>query len=46
MLLDLQSLKVRGVPEDVADVASFLVSSDSRFVTGQCLTVDGGWVMT
>jgi 3-oxoacyl-[acyl-carrier protein] reductase len=46
MLLEQQSLKVRGQPEDVADAASFLVSPDSRFVTGQCITVDGGWVMT
>ncbi len=46
MLLDLQSLKVRGTPADVADVAAFFVSPASRFVTGQCLTVDGGWVMT
>ena len=46
MLFDLQSLKVRGLPEDVGDVAAFLVSPASRFVTGQCITVDGGWVMT
>jgi NAD(P)-dependent dehydrogenase (short-subunit alcohol dehydrogenase family) len=46
MLLELQSLKFRGLPEDVADAAAFLVSTASRFVTGQCITVDGGWVMT
>jgi 3-oxoacyl-[acyl-carrier protein] reductase len=45
-LLDLQSLKVRGMPSDVADVAAFLVSPSSRFITGQCITADGGWAMT
>jgi 3-oxoacyl-[acyl-carrier protein] reductase len=45
MLFDLQSLKLRGEPDDVAAVTSFLVSSDARFITGQCVTVDGGWWM-
>ena len=31
-----------GTPEDVADVAVFLASDRSRFVTGQILGVDGG----
>ncbi|KAI0408454.1 hypothetical protein F4802DRAFT_549879 [Xylaria palmicola] len=34
------------VPEDVAKMASFLASSDSDFVTGQTLLVDGGIVFT
>ena len=29
-------------PEDIADVALFLASDDSRFVTGQNLAVNGG----
>jgi 3-oxoacyl-[acyl-carrier protein] reductase len=40
-----QSLKRRGEPDDIGDVVAYLVSDDARFVTGQCLTVDGGWVM-
>jgi NAD(P)-dependent dehydrogenase (short-subunit alcohol dehydrogenase family) len=28
---------------DVADACVFLVSPESRHITGQCLTVDGGW---
>ncbi|MCZ6679294.1 MAG: glucose 1-dehydrogenase [Candidatus Poribacteria bacterium] len=32
-----------GQPEDVADVAVFLASDESRFVTGSAYTVDGGW---
>ncbi|WP_028563740.1 SDR family oxidoreductase [Paenibacillus pinihumi] len=31
-----------GEPEDVADIASFLASSDSRWVTGQLLDASGG----
>ncbi|MCB1495988.1 MAG: SDR family oxidoreductase [Bauldia sp.] len=31
-----------GEPEDIADVALFLSSEQSRYVTGQVITVDGG----
>jgi 3-oxoacyl-[acyl-carrier protein] reductase len=31
-----------GTPEDIARVAVFLASSDSSYITGQVLTVDGG----
>jgi len=31
-----------GEPEDVADIAAFLASSDSRWVTGQLLDTSGG----
>ncbi|TGV29771.1 SDR family oxidoreductase, partial [Mesorhizobium sp. M00.F.Ca.ET.186.01.1.1] len=31
-----------GEPEDVADIASFLASPDSRWVTGQLLDASGG----
>lgn len=34
-----------GEPEDVADVARFLVGPGARYITGQILTVDGGMVM-
>jgi meso-butanediol dehydrogenase/(S,S)-butanediol dehydrogenase/diacetyl reductase len=33
------------VPDDVAPLASFLASEDSRFITGQAINVDGGVVM-
>lgn len=32
-----------GTVEDIADVVSFLLSDDARFVTGQTLVVDGGF---
>ena len=34
-----------GQPEDVAAVASFLLSDDSAFVTGSDYRVDGGMTM-
>lgn len=34
-----------GTPEDVADVVLFLVSDQSRFVTGQNVVVDGGMTL-
>lgn len=34
-----------GVPQDVADVMLFLLSSRSNWITGQVLSVDGGFTM-
>lgn len=34
-----------GTPEDVADVVLFLGSDQSAFITGEALTVSGGWYM-
>jgi 3-oxoacyl-[acyl-carrier protein] reductase len=39
-----QSLTRRGVPADLEGVFVFLASSESDFMTGQTLCVDGGWV--
>ncbi len=39
-------LKRLGDPEDVANAALFLASDASSFVTGACLTVDGGMSCT
>jgi NAD(P)-dependent dehydrogenase (short-subunit alcohol dehydrogenase family) len=33
-----------GLAEEVARVALFLASDDASYVTGSCVTVDGGWV--
>lgn len=33
-----------GTPEEVASVAAFLVSEESRYVTGQIIGVDGGFL--
>ncbi len=34
-----------GKPEDIAAAVAFLASAQARYITGQCLTVDGGMVM-
>lgn len=34
-----------GVPQDIAYAAVYLASSESNFVTGQILVVDGGWTI-
>ena len=34
-----------GRPEEVADVISFLVGPDSRYMTGQAINISGGMVM-
>lgn len=44
-VLDNQSLKRRGHPEDIANTIMFFSSEESSFITGQLLNVDGGWVM-
>jgi 3-oxoacyl-[acyl-carrier protein] reductase len=45
MVLPLQCLKRRIVPEDIARVAVFLASHYADGMTGQTLNVDGGWIM-
>ena len=34
-----------GDTEDIAGAVAFLASSEAKYITGQCLTVDGGMVM-
>lgn len=39
-------MKRLGVPEDIASVVAFLLSEDAAWVTGQCITIDGGLTLT
>jgi len=34
-----------GEPEEMAEAALFLASSRAAYVTGQTLTIDGGWTL-
>lgn len=43
-IMDNSSLGRLGTPEDVAGVVSFLASEKSNFITGQVISVDGGWL--
>lgn len=38
-------LRRLGEPKDVADVALFLASDESRYITGEMIIVDGGWML-
>lgn len=44
-LIDTQSLKRAGEPDDIASVIAFLLSYQSAFISGQTINVDGGMVM-
>jgi 3-oxoacyl-[acyl-carrier protein] reductase len=44
-VLDQQSVKRRGTPEDIGNLVAFLASDESSFITGQTIEIDGGWVM-
>ena len=45
MVLDSQSVKRRGTPNDIGNLAVFLSSDGGSFITGQLIQIDGGWVM-
>jgi NAD(P)-dependent dehydrogenase (short-subunit alcohol dehydrogenase family) len=44
-VLEQQSIKRRGTPEDIGNLAVFLAGDASSFITGQLFQIDGGWVM-
>ena len=43
MFVDRQPMGRLGTPEEIAAMAVYLASDDSRFTTGQIHLVDGGW---
>jgi 3-oxoacyl-[acyl-carrier protein] reductase len=44
-VLDQQSLKRRGRPEDIGSLVVFLAGDGASFITGQTIGIDGGWAM-
>lgn len=44
-VLDQQSLKRRGTPDDIGNLMVFLASDAASFITGQTIEIDGGWAM-
>lgn len=42
---DLSVIKRMGKPEEIANAIVFLLSDDASFITGQVLTVDGGFIL-
>jgi len=44
--IDASALGHIGQPEDVAGTISYLVSKEAHFVTGQCISVDGGLILS
>ncbi|KAJ8581742.1 NAD(P)-binding protein, partial [Rhizopogon salebrosus TDB-379] len=38
-------LKQEGQADDVASIVSYLASNEAHFITGQCISVDGGIVV-
>jgi 3-oxoacyl-[acyl-carrier protein] reductase len=44
-ILEQQSLKRRGTPEDIGNAVVVLASDAASFITGQTIVVDGGWAM-
>ncbi len=45
VLADETPMGVLGTPEDIASTVSFLVSEKARFITGQVVSVNGGFVI-
>ena len=43
--MDFKNIPVKrwGEPEEISELASFLLSDNSYNISGQCINIDGGW---
>ena len=46
VILDKIPMKRAGEPDEIAKAVIFFASDDASYVTGQCIYVDGGWIVT
>lgn len=37
------ALRRKGQPEEVAKLVAFLLSEESSYITGNAISIDGGW---
>ena len=44
--VDRQPIGRIGQPNEIAELAVYLASDESSFVTGQAIAIDGGWTNT
>ena len=44
--VDRQPMGRIGQPNEIAELAVYLASDESSFVTGQAISIDGGWTNT
>ncbi|KAF8547027.1 short chain oxidoreductase [Imleria badia] len=44
--LSMKVIKQESQPEDIASIVSYLASKEAHFMTGQCITVDGGIILS
>jgi len=46
IILDKIPMKRAGAADEIAKAVVFFASDDASYVTGQCIYVDGGWIVT
>jgi len=44
--LSMKAIEAESQPEEIASIVSYLASKEAHFITGQCITVDGGVVLS
>jgi len=45
-LIDATAVGYIGQPENIASAVSYIASKEAHFITGQCISVDGGLILS